>query len=195
MKKLTLMSVIPLVCILVNAQPPALKPLSVGDTVPEVVMPYMYNYPSTSLKISDLKGKLVILDFWAIWCHGCLQDIAKLDSLQKEFQNQIQIVLVNDVGERDTLANKQKTIAFIDKLKSESANSFSLPSSLKRIESLEKLFPHVFIPHYVWLSGDGKVIGFTNSEQVNRINITKILKGQPNPIILKSVKKSPLTQK
>jgi len=29
----------------------------------------------SAVKLSDYKGKVVLLNFWATWCHGCLQEI------------------------------------------------------------------------------------------------------------------------
>src|SRR5262249_45403243 len=28
-----------------------------------------------AIKLSDFKGKVVVLDFWATWCHGCKIEI------------------------------------------------------------------------------------------------------------------------
>ena len=186
MKKITLLGVLAILCLLARAQQPALKPLTIGDTVPDITISKIINYKTTSAKLSDFKGKLVILDFWAVWCSGCIQGMPKLDSLQKEFKNKLQVILINDEGERSTLENEKKTKAFFDNLEIKSNGSFTLPSSLKRIDSLEKLFPHIFIPHYVWVGPKGKVIAITNSQEINRENIKAVLDGSPEKMPLKA---------
>jgi len=172
--------------ILSGAQSLPVKPLTIGDAVPDITVTNVYNYPASKIHLSDLKGKLVILDFWAVWCTGCIQGIPKLDSLQKEFQNKLQVILINEEGEKSRTENEYKTKAFFDNWIKKSNGSFSIPYSLNRIDRLDKRFPHIFIPHYVWIASNGKVIAITSSEQVNRQNIAAILNGLPGKMPLKS---------
>ncbi|MGE5807207.1 MAG: TlpA family protein disulfide reductase [Ignavibacteria bacterium] len=44
------------------------------------------------LKLSDYKGKIVILDFWATWCGPCRMSVPDLIAIQKEFKNDVVII-------------------------------------------------------------------------------------------------------
>lgn len=44
------------------------------------------------VKLSDYKGKVIILDFWATWCPPCRKGIPDLISIQKEFKNDVVII-------------------------------------------------------------------------------------------------------
>jgi peroxiredoxin len=38
------------------------------------------------LELSDYKGKVVVLDFWATWCHGCKIEIPWYMEFQRKYQ-------------------------------------------------------------------------------------------------------------
>jgi thiol-disulfide isomerase/thioredoxin len=44
---------------------------------------------------AQLRGKVVIVNFWATWCPPCQEEIPELMELQKEFQGKLQIVGVS----------------------------------------------------------------------------------------------------
>lgn len=44
------------------------------------------------LKLSDYKGKIVILDFWATWCGPCRRSIPDLVEIQKEYKNDVVVI-------------------------------------------------------------------------------------------------------
>ena len=60
---------------------------STDDTKPG---PYPPNYKQTSndiLELSSLKGKVVLVDFWATWCPPCRRSIPDLVMLKNEFKD------------------------------------------------------------------------------------------------------------
>jgi peroxiredoxin len=40
------------------------------------------------VKLSDYHGKVVLLDFWATWCHGCKQEIPWFAEFQRKYGSQ-----------------------------------------------------------------------------------------------------------
>lgn len=58
------------------------------------------------VKISDLKGKVVLIDFWETWCGPCLQVFPAMDSLQNEYPDDFVVIAVN-LNNSDELADVQ----------------------------------------------------------------------------------------
>lgn len=53
-----------------------------------------------SVKLSDYKGKFVILNFWAVWCKYCKQEMPDLNELNKELEKDNEaVILAVDVQE------------------------------------------------------------------------------------------------
>ena len=44
------------------------------------------------INLSDYKGKIVILDFWATWCGPCRRGVPDLVDIQKEFKNKVVVI-------------------------------------------------------------------------------------------------------
>jgi thiol-disulfide isomerase/thioredoxin len=61
-----------------------------GHDAPDFVLTSLQGQ---TLKLSDLRGKAVVLNFWATWCPPCKQEIPWLVELQKRYGGQgLQIV-------------------------------------------------------------------------------------------------------
>lgn len=158
----------------------AISPLKIGDKVLDIPFGKMYNYPYKAAKLSDFKGKLVILDFWATWCGGCLHSFPKIDSLQRKYNDKLQVILVNT---KSTGNDEQKIKSLFAKLQSNNHRTYILPSVVKDTIA-DNLFRHKTLPHYVWLH-NGKVIAYTSSEQVTAENIEAVYAGKNMPFRMK----------
>ena len=54
-----------------------------------------------TVSLEDLRGQLVLVDFWATWCAPCLAELPRLRELHEKFGGRLTIVGVNlDVMER-----------------------------------------------------------------------------------------------
>src|SRR5580658_394124 len=84
-----------------QAQTVNIRSLTIGDTVPDMEFNNVINYHSPKTKLSDFKGRFVILDFWATWCGGCIEGFPHLDSMQNRFGDKLKVILVNTKETRD----------------------------------------------------------------------------------------------
>lgn len=66
----------------------------IGKPAPELSMQTL---TGDTVKLSDLRGKLVLLDFWAAWCGPCRDQLPAIAKLYRETKDQGLILLgVND---------------------------------------------------------------------------------------------------
>lgn len=137
------------------------KQLNIGDLCPNFEFSNIVNGPKTSAQLSDFKGKLVILDFWATWCTPCINSIPKMDSLQAVYSERL-VILPVTYQQADVVT---RFIAGNNKLK-----NLGLPS-ITGDTTLFGYFPHITLPHQVWIDESGRVIAFTTANDVNSTNL------------------------
>ncbi len=105
------------------------------------------------VSLESMKGKVVVLDFWATWCAPCVAGLPTVDKVTTEFKDKGVLFYAVDLQE-----GAEKVRAFVDKkgwtfpvlmdLKGESARAYRVSG----------------IPHSVIIGADGKIrnvhIGF-----------------------------------
>lgn len=146
--------------------------INIGDTLPLVKIEKYYNFPEANISLSDYKGKLIILDFWNKWCGTCIASFPKMEDLQNKFGDKIKIILVTN----DTKEDVQKTFKKV--------KIPSLPI-ITGDSILTKMFPHMTVPHHVWINQFGVVQFITDGENATEVNIEKVLQRMPISLYLR----------
>ncbi|EOO32525.1 Thiol:disulfide interchange protein tlpA [Bacillus cereus VD133] len=90
--------------------------IEIGKSAPDFTLTKL---DGTNVKLSDLKGKKVILNFWATWCGPCQQEMPDMEAFYKEHKENVEILAVNYTpsekgGGEEKVSNfaKEKGITF-----------------------------------------------------------------------------------
>ncbi|WP_454045109.1 TlpA family protein disulfide reductase [Chryseobacterium sp. Marseille-Q8038] len=145
----TVFCIIALLFILVSNIHGQVKPLKIGDKCPADLLEYLHSQNGVS------KDKSIILDFWATYCVPCLKAFPLLDSLQKQYDSELSIVSITD--QNDDLVQEVLDRVFDNK-------KYSL-TILTKNNFIKQYFPHMTIPHYVWINKDGLVKAITGEKE------------------------------
>ena len=69
-----------------------------GSPVPDLVLS---DLQGKTIRTSDYKGKVVVVNFWAAWCTPCTEEIPQFMALQKKYETQRVQVLGISIDDSD----------------------------------------------------------------------------------------------
>lgn len=155
-------SIIASILITVNLYGQQTEALKIGTKIPQLA-PLNILGSSQKFGLNEKMGKLVIIDFFTTGCIPCIASIPKMEALQKEFKDQLEVVMVtpDDIEKVEAL-----------KKKSEIFRNNTLPIVAGNSE-LKKLFPYQAVPTHIWIDEKGTFIYMTDGESSNSENLKK----------------------
>ena len=118
-----------------------------------------------SLKLSDYKGKKVILNFWATWCAPCKTEMPIMEAYHKEIKNQnIVVIAVN-------LTNEDQSVKAVNQYVNKLNLTFPIP--LDKKGEVSDLYQILTIPTTFFIDEKGmlqqKVIGPLNEALIQQL--------------------------
>lgn len=112
-------------------KPPELK---FGAPAPDFVL---NDLSGKAVRLSDYKGKIVLLEFWATWCPPCKLAIPELNELHEKYADSNLVILAVSMDEdidsvKDFVADYDVIfpVLFDDKKISESFGIYTIPTAL-----------------------------------------------------------------
>jgi thiol-disulfide isomerase/thioredoxin len=107
------------------------------------------NLAGTSLTLSSLKGKVVLLNFWATWCPPCRQEMPGFDKLYQSLRSDPDFVLLAV----DSLEDAKTVRSFLDK------NPYHFPVVLDTQGTATQTYSVRAYPTTYLIDRQGRVIG------------------------------------
>lgn len=114
----------------------------VGTVPPEVIAKTWLN--SDKMTLAELKGKVVLLDFWATWCGPCVKGIPHLNELHEKHKNDGLVILSFTNQSERGIKNFLKKV--------------DMKYAIGTGSSLAEEYGVVGLPHAYLIGRDGKVV-------------------------------------
>ncbi|MCQ2417589.1 MAG: TlpA family protein disulfide reductase [Oscillospiraceae bacterium] len=96
-----------------------------------------------SFTLSDAKGKVVLINFWATWCGPCCEEMPAFERINGEFSDKVQIVAINSSDSQTTVKQFVKE------------NGYSFPIAYDPDYKVGALYPTSGIPYTIVVNPDG----------------------------------------
>ena len=129
-----------------------------GEAAPEFTL---HTVDGKSYRMSELKGRPVIVDFWATWCAPCKSSMPHLSAIQTRYRGRGLVVLGLSTDDDDPRAVRR----FADRL----GVTFSLAVADDRV--LEAFGPIRGLPTTIYISRKGEIVrrvtGYIDAETMD----------------------------
>ena len=143
-----------------------------GDQAPDFTVEM---FDGSRVTLADLRGKVVLLNFWATWCPPCREELTHVQTeLIDRFAGRPFVFLPVSRGE-----SRESVAAFREK------TGYEFPMGLDSTQSVYKRYAANYIPRNFLIDADGRVVsatvGFEKSEFEELIRSVEAALGEDTP--------------
>jgi len=138
-----------------------------GDIPPALTLSKtLQGPPEQEITWDKLKGKVVVLEFWATWCTPCVKAIPHVNELAEQFKDKPVVFLSVTAENEDIVRPFLKQHPILTWV------------SLDDYEVLNKAFHVQGIPHAVIVSADGRIAAITHPAALQAKHLEEVLAGK-----------------
>jgi uncharacterized protein (TIGR03435 family) len=143
----------------------------IGDVPPPLTLTKtIQGAPASEINWDKLKGKVVVLEFWATWCGPCIKAIPHLNELVDQFKGK-PVVFISVTSENEDVVRLF--------LKNHPIKSSVM---LDDFETLNKAFHVASIPHTVIVDASGHIAAIAHPAEIQAKNLEEIIAGKKSSL-------------
>jgi len=122
-------------------------PVTIGETAPNFTLT---TFNGEQISLEDLKGKVVVLNFWASWCKPCEEEAAELETAWRIYQPGGEVVFLGV----DYVDTETEAMAYLEKF------DVTYPNGPDLRTQISQAFRIRGVPETYILDKDGKLAAF-----------------------------------
>jgi peroxiredoxin len=138
----------------------------VGNRAPDFVLK---DLSGKDVRLGDFRGKIVMINFWAVWCGPCVEELPAINAVYKEWESKGVVVLAIAVKTNEQLSSVEQFIR---------QNSYTFPvlyDSDGKVENLYGFTPKTKIPRTFFIDKDGIIRKIQPGSFYDQSDIEKVL--------------------
>jgi cytochrome c biogenesis protein CcmG/thiol:disulfide interchange protein DsbE len=133
-------------------------PVTVGETAPNFTLT---TFEGEQISLEDLKGKVVVLNFWASWCKPCEEEAAELETAWRIYQPRDDVVFLGV----DYVDTETEAMVYLEKF------DVTYPNGPDLRTQISQAFRIRGVPETYIIDRDGKLAAFKISPFLSLVEI------------------------
>lgn len=122
-------------------------PVTIGETAPNFTLT---TFEGEQISLQDLKGKVVVLNFWASWCKPCEEEAAELETAWRIYQPGGEVVFLGV----DYVDTETEALTYLEKF------DVTYPNGPDLRTQISQAFRIRGVPETYIIGRDGKLAAF-----------------------------------
>ncbi|WP_449540124.1 redoxin domain-containing protein [Ferdinandcohnia sp. Marseille-Q9671] len=121
--------------------------IEIGNTAPDFELQVLNNENDT-IQLSDLRGKKVVINFWASWCKPCREEMPEIQTFYESKSDDIEVLAVNMTASE---VKAENALEFVD------GKGYTFPLLVDPKNQASSDYKVLGLPETFFINSDGTI--------------------------------------